>query len=308
MGGVLSELRGVHGEHLDSGGSKAPYQLARIKRSISCPSMLCETPEQFPHFTPNGQPSGHNLHQQKGGHEIKSTLRPSSQGVDMVLGEVNYSGGKTSPWPPKHSGGLREPSLSDSGDWHLNKAIFKMMTNQMGDCSIDLFASYKNTQLKKFYSWRPDPLSLAVDALAQSWKSYHQPYLFLPVSLIGPCLQKIREDGVQAALLVAPLWPSQTWFPVLLGMTTDVPRLLPSDWWLVTDPLGNPHPLQIQERLNLVVWPILGDLCKHKEFADRLPISTVPHGEGPPHHLTAHAGRDGSSDVVQNKQIPLRLL
>ena len=110
VGGVLSELRGVHGEHLDSGGSKAPYQLARIKRSISCPSMLCETPEQFPYFTPNGQPSGHNLYQQKGGHEIKSTLRPSSQGVDMMLGEVNYSGGETSPRPPKHSSGLREPS------------------------------------------------------------------------------------------------------------------------------------------------------------------------------------------------------
>ena len=28
----------------------------------------------------------------------------------MVLGEVNYSGGETSPRPPKHSGGLREPS------------------------------------------------------------------------------------------------------------------------------------------------------------------------------------------------------
>ena len=34
---------------------------ARIKRSISCPSVLCETPEQFPYFSPNGQPSGHNL-------------------------------------------------------------------------------------------------------------------------------------------------------------------------------------------------------------------------------------------------------
>ena len=130
--------------------------------------MLCETPEQLPRFSPNGQPSGHNLYQQKGGHEIKSTLRPSSQGVDMVLEEVNYSGGETSPRPPKHSGALREPSpwQTDSGDWHLNKAIFKIMANQMGDCSVDLFASYKNTQLN---SWRPDPLSLAVDALAQSW-------------------------------------------------------------------------------------------------------------------------------------------
>ena len=93
-----------------------------------------------------------------------------------------------------------------------------------------------------------------------------------------------------------------------MGMTAGIPRLLPSDRWLVTDTLGNPHPLQIQERLNLVIWPISGDLCKHKEFVDRLPISTAPHGEGPPYPLTAHAGRDGSSGVIQNKQIPLRLL
>ena len=138
-----------------------------------------------------------------------------------------------------------------------------MVTSKLGHCSIDLFACYKNT-LNKFYSWRLEPLSLAVDALAQSLKGHHQPYLFYPVSLIGRCLHKIREKGVQAALLVAPFWPTQTWFPVFLEMTIDVPILFPSDQWLVTDLLGNPHPPQIQGHLNLVIWPISGDLYKQR--------------------------------------------
>lgn len=177
----------------------------------------------------------------------------------------------------------------------------------LGACDIDLFASYKNTQIEAFYSWRPDPKSLAVDALSQSWKGRH-PYLFPPFSLIDRCLRKIKEEEVQAALLVAPLWPARTWFPLLLEMISDIPRLLPADKLLVSDPLGNPHPLQVQQRLKLVAWSISGSPLKHKELLERLPISTVPHGENQLHPLTSHAGRDGLVGVVEGRQIPLRPL
>ena len=255
VGGVLSELRGVHREHLDSEGSKAPYQLARIKRSISCPSMLCETPEQFPHFTPNGQPSGHNLYQQKGGHEIKSTLRPSSQGVDMVLGDVNYSGARHLPGHQNTRADFESRHQTDSGNWHLNKAIFKMMTNQMGDCSIDLFASYKNTQLKKFYSWRPDPLSLASSGRSGSKLEELSSAIPLPPNLshrtLPPENKRRRSASCPPGGTPLALTDLVPFSPGNDSRCSQTPPL--RSVAIVTDPLGNPHPLQIQESLNLVV-------------------------------------------------------
>ena len=196
---------------------------------------------------------------------------------------------------------------TDSSDWSLDQTVFNRIMKQLGGCNIDLFANYRNAKLDLFYSWRPDPKSQAVDALVQPWGD-HNPYLFPPFSLIGRCLQKLKEEDVQAALLVAPLWPQQAWYPVVLDMLMDTPRILPQDQSLVKDPGGNPHPLQVQGRLKLVVWPISGNLSKSKAFLEKVQSCTVHHGDTLPPWRTHPAGNAGLSGVVQGTQIPLRPL
>ncbi len=47
-------------------------------------------------------------------------------------------------------------------------------------------------------------------------------YAFPPVSLLAQTLCKLREDEEQV-LLVAPHWPTRTWFPKLISLATAPP-------------------------------------------------------------------------------------
>ena len=70
-------------------------------------------------------------------------------------------------------------------------------------------------------------------------------YAFPPFSLIQRCLQKVIEDRAQV-LLVAPVWMSRPWYPMLLDLLTDQPCLLPVDPLLVHLPWDSlPHPFSI---------------------------------------------------------------
>ena len=55
-------------------------------------------------------------------------------------------------------------STRDRCDWMLNPQIFSQIQQQMGP---GLFASRLMKQLPNFYSWRPDPEAIAVDAFNQ---------------------------------------------------------------------------------------------------------------------------------------------
>ncbi len=62
----------------------------------------------------------------------------------------------------------------------------------------------------------------ARNALALSWLRGPRKYAFPPVSLLAQTLCKIREDEEQV-LLVAPYWPTRTWFPELMLLVTAPP-------------------------------------------------------------------------------------
>jgi len=111
-------------------------------------------------------------------------------------------------------------------DWMLSPAVFKKVCQILGPLEVDLFASRLTHQLPRFFSWRPDPQAEAVDAFQQDWgqlKGYANP----PWCLVGRVLNKVRSQEAQL-VLVAPVWRGQSWYPVLLGMLRDFPRLLSS--------------------------------------------------------------------------------
>ena len=112
--------------------------------------------------------------------------------------------------------------LSDFSDWKLNPEIFLQLNAWFGPFSIHLFASHWNKQVNRFFSWRPDPLELVVDALAHSWSQEHL-YAFLSFALIGRCLQKVCREQTRLLLLIAPIWPAQIWYPLLLSMLSNNP-------------------------------------------------------------------------------------
>ena len=103
--------------------------------------------------------------------------------------------------------------------WQIgNLAIFRTAAN--GDCLMSfkilckqfgtpLFASRLCHQRPRYMSWRPDPQSIAADALHHDWKNQFC-YAFPPFSLIGRVLRKVRKDQTKL-IIVTHTWQSQSW-------------------------------------------------------------------------------------------------
>ena len=56
-----------------------------------------------------------------------------------------------------------------STEWRLKPSLFRILVKRWGNPHIDLFATSLNTQLPLYYSPVPDPRSLGVDSLSQTW-------------------------------------------------------------------------------------------------------------------------------------------
>ena len=113
-------------------------------------------------------------------------------------------------------------NFSDSTEWMLKTDIFKRVCLQFFKPDIDLFASRLNRQLDMFVSWFPEPGAYHVNAFSSSWSGIC-PYIFLPFGLLGKVINKVKKEGVEKAIVIFPLWRSQSWFPMLIEVLSDFP-------------------------------------------------------------------------------------
>ena len=90
---------------------------------------------------------------------------------------------------------------------------------------IDLFASRLNTQLLRFFLYRPDPFAEVTNAFLVSWED-KKFYCFLPFACIGKISHKISADKATGLLLVSN-WPAQIWFPFLMDVLISEPFIIP---------------------------------------------------------------------------------
>ncbi len=116
-------------------------------------------------------------------------------------------------------------------EWRLHPQMVQLIWRRFGLAQVDLFASLETSHCQLFYSLTEG--TLGTDALAHSWPRGLRKYAFPPVSLLAQTLCKIREEEEQI-LLVAPYWPTRTWFPELMLLVTAPPWQIP----LRKDPLG----------------------------------------------------------------------
>ncbi len=89
-----------------------------------------------------------------------------------------------------------------------------------------------------YYSWQQDFDAVGVDSLCHEWKWTDTTYAYPPVFLVNIMLQKILHDETHDLILILPLWPSQSWWPTLMSILTEVPIILPHRRWITSDPSG----------------------------------------------------------------------
>ncbi|PFX11520.1 Retrovirus-related Pol polyprotein from transposon opus [Stylophora pistillata] len=165
----------------------------------------------------------------------------------------------------------------DTSDWKLNSALFRQLLQAWGTLELDLFASRLTYQLDQFVSWRPDPQALFTDAFTLDWSKFRA-YAFPPFALIGHCLQQVRRQKVPYIVLVAPVWMSQPWYPLLLDLCIDFPLLFP----LRKDLLSQGPYIHPLDNLQLAGWLLSTEVSRRQEFLNNLGISSWhPRGRTP---------------------------
>ncbi|XP_051959970.1 uncharacterized protein LOC127627568, partial [Xyrauchen texanus] len=137
-----------------------------------------------------------------------------------------------------------------AGEWRLHPQSVQLIWDWFGKAQVDLFASQETSHCPLWYARTEAPLG--ADALAHSWPAGLRKYAFPPVSLLAQVLCKFREDEEQV-ILVAPYWPTRTWFSDLTLLMTAPPWRIPLRKDLLSQGRGtlwHPHP----DLWNLHVW------------------------------------------------------
>ena len=99
------------------------------------------------------------------------------------------------------------------------------------------------------------------------------PYAFPPFCLISRVLRRAQSQKINNMVLVAPLWPTQHWYPLLRSMVVAVAVILPQYHKLLSNPKGQIHPLLETSSLALVAFLVSGI-----EFRKELCPNTLSHG------------------------------
>ena len=193
----------------------------------------------------------------------------------------------------------------EAGDWKLRPESFKQMLSWWS-LQIDLFAAAWNRQLDRFISWQLQPDAMAVDSFTLDWGNWRC-YAFPPFKLIHRCLLKIWKDQADV-LLQTPVWPAQPWWPTIIELAYQPPRILKPVVNLLSDPEGNSHPLLAPGSLLMAAWALSGKDSKREAF--RAKWSTYSWQEiVKPHQLPIRAAGTVGSVGLQNRiMIPCLLL
>ena len=109
--------------------------------------------------------------------------------------------------------------LNQDTEWLLNPDILSDALDRLDiKPEIDLFASRLNHQFSRYISYKPDLDAEAVNAFTMSWSDVIF-CAFPPFCIIPSVLQKIIKDRARG-ILVVPDWPSQPWYPIIIGKGT----------------------------------------------------------------------------------------
>ena len=189
-------------------------------------------------------------------------------------------------------------------EWSLRQDVADRVFQALGCPQVDWFASRFNHKLQLYGSLYRDPKALFRDAFQANW-SGHLGYVFPPVKLIPRVLDKVRRDQA-TIILLAPLWPRRLWYPDLLGMTVDVPRLLPISETLLSqgiEPWVIHHPQP--ELLKLTAWKVSGANWRHLDFLRQLSTLLSQPDAQTLVAPTTLAGQRLSAGAINGTLIPL---
>ena len=126
----------------------------------------------------------------------------------------------------------------DFSDKMLCPRLFKMAMNAFGPLDLDLFATEKNRQLRRYVSLRAEPDADYSDAFSRPLPNDIWCWANPPFVTIGRLLSKIRREKARKVVVLAPVWANQAWWPLLRDLLVEPPLVLPSPPDMYCPPRG----------------------------------------------------------------------
>ena len=167
---------------------------------------------------------------------------------------------------------------------------------------------HQNHQTQVYISPCPYPNALALDALSIDWSSLPLAYGFPPMPILPKVLQKIRQSSVDI-ILVAPAWPTQSWFPDLLNLSMAAPLKIPVVPDLLSQTVQRKTWMHRNPGMyNYHAWMLSGIPSKREAFLRRLPTESQSHNDLLPDPSTMGSGENSVLGVVGRKRFRSRPL
>ena len=104
-------------------------------------------------------------------------------------------------------------------------------------------------------------------------------------------------------LMIVTVWPMQSWYPKLLHMLVDVPRVLPSQQTALQMPGMKQEVHPLMKKMVLIVCRLSGSPMSHKDFLKRQPLLSYSLGGKEPLSSTPPISKDGLHIVIRNRLI-----
>ena len=153
--------------------------------------------------------------------------------------------------------------------------MFGKISRKFGRFNIDLFASKRNKKCNRYASFTPEKEAFAINAFSLCWNEFY-PYMFCPFSVLGPVLQKIGQEEAEA-VIIAPLFATQPWFPRLLSLVCAQSFILPPTQQILSlNKKNDKHPLK---KMTLGAFRVSGKPLSVQEYRKGLQQLSCRHGE-----------------------------
>ena len=183
----------------------------------------------------DGQYSSYLVYQPHGRNEISESVTQGMRTMAMVPSTWDHPVGRASTRSNEHCSGhgiSHSEVISRVETQSRSVQQDHASTRILLDRSVCIQTEQSAPQVHEL---APRPIrsrhGRTTDALVE-----RESYAFPPFALIGRCLRKIHQEGC-SVILVAPVWVTQPWYPMLLELLVDLPLLLPAFPLLSTGPI-----------------------------------------------------------------------
>ena len=186
-------------------------------------------------------------------------------------------------------------SINSDIELSLSGTIFLKIQDLYGQFDIDLFASSRNHKCARYASFHPDCKAVAINAFSLNWSDYFA-YIFCPFSILGTVLQKVLQD-LGEAVIIAPFYATQPWFPRLLSLVCAPSFILPQVSQILTVP-GDSKLRNPLRKMTLGVFRVSGNVSRVREYRKTLQTLSCHPGEVTPKNNMGRISKSGVNFVI----------